>query len=304
MQRDPRRVAEREQAEDAEEEEERARCRGTARALRSSRVAAGASSGRGVRRWAARRAGWLPSGRWGQPSAAPPPRGAGARLASRGPVGPISRAPRRRSGTAPTPRRRPASRRRREDRRLEGLEDVGVLRDPVGLHGRPLGRASAKISPIGRVVEERRSSRSVTSRAPERLDLAREGALAANTLTCCSGAVSQAATSLASSTFLPWDGTVRNEPPQLPPPPGKTLAMSQPLTPSALPWTTPSIQPGQAMVAKPSFWKHAVQSSPHCGELGGQARLDVAGDVVQTALSSGFSRRRCCRRSRRGSRPG
>src|SRR5690606_35161665 len=37
-----------------------------------------------------------------------------------------------------------------------------------------------------------------------------------NSLTCCSGAVSQATSFFASSTFLPLLGTVRNEPPQLP----------------------------------------------------------------------------------------
>ena len=113
--------------------------------------------------------------------------------------------------------------------------------------------------------------------------------LAANALTCCSGAVSQSATSFASSTFSPWDGTVRNEPPQLPPPPGKTLAMSQPLTPSALPSTTPSIHPGHAMVAKPSFWKDAVQSSPHCGSLVDRPLSMLPVTSAQTALSSSFS---------------
>ena len=87
--------------------------------------------------------------------------------------------------------------------------------------------------------------------------------MASKALTCCSGAVIQAANSLASSGCSDCFGTIRNEPPQLPPPPGKTLAKSQPLTPSALPETTPSIQPGQAIVAKPSFWKEAVQSSLH-----------------------------------------
>ena len=87
--------------------------------------------------------------------------------------------------------------------------------------------------------------------------------LAWNALICCSGAVSQVARAWASSGCSLCAGTVRKEPPQLPPPPGKTSAMSQPVTPSALPSITPSIQPGQSMVAKPSFWNAANQSSLH-----------------------------------------
>src|SRR5215207_166375 len=81
--------------------------------------------------------------------------------------------------------------------------------------------------------------------------------------TCCSGAVIQLANSLAWSGWSDCVGTTRNEPPQLPPPPGNAFAKSHPSTPSAFPDTTPSIQPGQAIVAKPSFWKDAVQSSLH-----------------------------------------
>src|SRR6478752_7228720 len=81
------------------------------------------------------------------------------------------------------------------------------------------------------------------------------------------GAVGHAASSWASFGWALCFGTVRYEPPQLPPPPGKVLATSQPLTPLALPSMTPTIQPGQSIVAKPSFWKLAVQSSPHCCSL-------------------------------------
>ena len=83
---------------------------------------------------------------------------------------------------------------------------------------------------------------------------------------------------MASSAFLPCAGTVRNEPPQLPAPPGKTSAMSQPVTPAELPSMTPSIQPGASMVAKPSVWNEAVQSSlhwPRCAD-----RLSVTEAVV------------------------
>ena len=48
------------------------------------------------------------------------------------------------------------------------------------------------------------------------------------TLACCSGAVSQAASSTALSTFLPCLGTVRYEPPQLPPPPGTDVTSHLP----------------------------------------------------------------------------
>src|SRR5690242_14081429 len=51
----------------------------------------------------------------------------------------------------------------------------------------------------------------------------------ANALSCCSGAVNQDARADASSGCALCFGTVRYEPPQLPPPPGNTFAMSQPL---------------------------------------------------------------------------
>src|SRR5690606_30526654 len=63
----------------------------------------------------------------------------------------------------------------------------------------------------------------------------------ANALSCCSGAVSHEARAEASSGCADCFGTVRYEPPQLPPPPGKTLAMSQPFVSGALPLMTPSI---------------------------------------------------------------
>src|SRR5687768_2561063 len=65
--------------------------------------------------------------------------------------------------------------------------------------------------------------------------------------------------------------------------------MSQPLTPSALPSITPSIQPGQAMVAKPSFWKDAVQSSLHCTSLVDSPSSASEVTVSKTCLTSGLS---------------
>ncbi len=84
-----------------------------------------------------------------------------------------------------------------------------------------------------------------------------------NALTWVSGSVSQSASSCAASTFLPLPGTVRYDPPQLPAPPGKTFAMSQPVTSGALPSITPSIQPGQSIVANAPFDRPANQSSDH-----------------------------------------
>ena len=82
---------------------------------------------------------------------------------------------------------------------------------------------------------------------------------------------------------------------------GTTSAKSQPLTPSELPSTTPSIQPGQAMVAKPSFWKDAVQSSLHWARRVDSPVVDVAGDGLPDRLHlrvvDGDGR---CRRSSKG----
>src|SRR5690606_26252359 len=71
----------------------------------------------------------------------------------------------------------------------------------------------------------------------------------ANAWSWISGEVSHAASCWAASTLAPLAGTVRYEPPQLPPPPGKASAMSQPVVSGALPEITPSIQPGQSIVA-------------------------------------------------------
>ena len=81
---------------------------------------------------------------------------------------------------------------------------------------------------------------------------------------CCSGAVSQAASSAAASGWAPEAGTVRKDPPQLPPPPGKTSATFQPSTPPARSSIGPVIQAGQTIVAKPSFWNAESQSAVHC----------------------------------------
>ncbi len=57
---------------------------------------------------------------------------------------------------------------------------------------------------------------------------------------------------------------MRNEPPQLRPPPGKTSATFQPVTPPERSSTGPVIHAGQIIVAKPSFWNAASQSPDHC----------------------------------------
>src|ERR1700712_5312490 len=66
---------------------------------------------------------------------------------------------------------------------------------------------------------------------------------------CWSGAVSQSTNAFASAVCLPWVGTRRYEPPQLPPPFGNTLAMFQSVTFGLSPWMTPIIHGGQSMVA-------------------------------------------------------
>ncbi len=111
---------------------------------------------------------------------------------------------------------------------------------------------------------------------------------AANAESCCSGAVSHAASFVAASMFAPWAGTVRYEPPQLPPPPGKTLATSQPVTSGALPEMTPSIQPGQSIVAKAPFERPANQSSLHWLRLAERVEL-ASSTEVKAASTSGFS---------------
>ncbi len=64
--------------------------------------------------------------------------------------------------------------------------------------------------------------------------------------------------------------------------------MSQPSTPSALPSITPSIQPGQAIVAKPSFWNDATQSSLHWVSLVERPSSARPVTVSKTALTSGL----------------
>src|SRR5689334_8405049 len=87
-----------------------------------------------------------------------------------------------------------------------------------------------------------------------------------NVFSCCSGAVSQSASLSASSTFLPFAGTVRYEPPQLPPPFGNALAISQPVTSGALPEMMPSIHGGHSIAANSPLAIDAFQSSDHWPE--------------------------------------
>src|SRR3954470_24066352 len=76
-----------------------------------------------------------------------------------------------------------------------------------------------------------------------------------NALSCCSGMVSHAASSAASFGCLLCFGTVRNEPPQLPAPPGNaavTAHLSSFSGPDCASMT-PSIHDGQVLVAKAAF---------------------------------------------------
>ena len=110
---------------------------------------------------------------------------------------------------APTTRRRtadPSS--TAEERCLERLEDVGVLRALVGLHGDGLGPVGEDLAGRG-VVEERVGRRRASSGSSSASTWLGKVPLASNALICCSGAVSQAASSLASSWCSPWAGTVR-----------------------------------------------------------------------------------------------
>ena len=95
---------------------------------------------------------------------------------------------------------------------------------------RPCGPGTAAGDRLGR--GRRRSCRSARRRSNVVGRSSRSGLVAAprpgrgklpwrsKTLACCSGAVSQATSSLASSGACACSGTARKEPPQLPPPPG------------------------------------------------------------------------------------
>src|SRR3954468_3948096 len=81
-----------------------------------------------------------------------------------------------------------------------------------------------------------------------------------NALSCCSGMVSHAASSAASFGCLLCFGTVRYEPPQLPPPSGNASVTAHlpALSTPACSLITPSIQDGHVLVAnapclKPEF---------------------------------------------------
>src|SRR5690606_23978482 len=112
----------------------------------------------------------------------------------------------------------------------------------------------ARISPVGALLKNASVVPEV-ARVLRPSVLAGTGPAALNAATCCSGAVSHAASLAASSLCFEVLETPRKEPPQLPAPPGKTSAKSQPVLASPPPastfsLTTPSIQPGQTKVAK------------------------------------------------------
>src|SRR5690606_29373098 len=114
--------------------------------------------------------------------------------------------------------------------------------------------------------------------------------LATNALTCCSGAVSQAASSAASSGWSVCFGTVRYEPPQLPPPPGKASTTSHvPSRPLALPSMTPRNQLGHGRVAKASVWNALAQSSDHVCRLADKPASFAVTTASKFALMASFS---------------
>src|SRR5690554_3855488 len=122
---------------------------------------------------------------------------------------------------------------------------------------------SAKISPLGASLKNGRVTASSSSAVCRSTWLGKLPVLT-NALSCCSGSVSQAASAFASSLWSPWSGTVRYDPPQLPPPFGNTLAMSQVVTSGDMPSMFPRNQLGQRVVAKAPDAKPASQSLVHC----------------------------------------
>ena len=121
---------------------------------------------------------------------------------------------------------------------------------------------------------------------------------AADCLTCCSGAVSQAASLAASSLCSEVSGTERNAPPQLEAPPGKTSAKSQPASApapadSSWPLMVPSIQPGQTNVAKDPSVNALPLAQSHFFSLADRPASVLAASCrncsFMAALSSMFS---------------
>src|SRR5450432_2710280 len=90
---------------------------------------------------------------------------------------------------------------------------------------------------------------------------------------------------VASAMCLPWAGTVHQEPPQLPPPPGMSATSHLALVPVELVLICPSIQAGQLTVAKALFLKpaaHAVASL--CGRLADSPAVMVCVAMAHAAF--------------------
>src|SRR5688572_633176 len=108
------------------------------------------------------------------------------------------------------------------------------------------------------------------------------GPFALNAAICPCGLVRNFASSIASARCLLCAGTDRNEPPQLPPPPGTEAMSHLPLAPApALASITPVIQAGHAMVANLACLKAATHSLDQAPNLPGRPALMIFTVVSQ-----------------------
>ena len=107
-----------------------------------------------------------------------------------------------------------------------------------------------------------------------------------NALICCSGAVSQAASAAASAGCLLCFGTVRYEPPQLPPPPGNAAVTAHlpEFSGPACSLTTPSIQAGQTVVANAPVLNPLFHSGLNAVSLADWPAIAGRGDRVPVLL--------------------
>ena len=110
--------------------------------------------------------------------------------------------------------------------------------------------------------------------------------LAWNALICCSGAVSQAASSAASFGCFDCVGTVRYEPPQLPPPPGKAAVTAHlpAFSGPACSLITPSIQAGHTFVANAPCLKPVFHSLLNAVSLADSPLATASVTLVQASL--------------------